>query len=105
MKCNDFDMIKFKMPSSYRNIGTTQKQCIALDTETKNGIPFLLADSNKQYSRSKEQIINQLLSIDYNKTINVFYNLGYDKNVILKLLNHESLRYFAKFDYCIDNNI
>lgn len=105
MKCNDFDMIKFKMPSTYRNIGTKQKECIALDTETNNGIPFLLADSNKQYSRSKQQIINQLLSTNYNKTINVFYNLGYDKNVILKLLDYESLKYFAKFDYCIDNNI
>ncbi|MCK4967455.1 MAG: DNA polymerase, partial [Candidatus Aenigmarchaeota archaeon] len=88
MKCNDFDTIKFKMPSTYRNIGTTQKSCIALDTETNNGIPFLLADSNGNYSRSKAQIINQLLSLDYDKTLNVFYNLGYDKNVILKLLDY-----------------
>src|SRR6056297_2478971 len=105
MKCNNFDWIEFKRSKNYNKNSTIQKEPIAFDTETNNGIPFLLADSTGKYTTDKQSIIEHLLSKDYKKTLNLFYNLGHDKNAILKLLPYKALEFFSTYDYCIVDNV
>jgi hypothetical protein len=93
------------MRKNFTNNAIIQKESIALDTETNNGIPFLLADSTGKYTTDKNSMIEQLLSKDYKKTLNLFYNLGYDKNAILKLLSKKSLSFFSTYDYTIEDDI
>jgi len=67
----------------------------ALDTETRDGNIFLIADSDGKFldDITPESIINFLFSSKYQNTWNFFYNLNYDAEVILKLLGTELFRY------------
>lgn len=105
MKCNNFDLIEFRRTKNFTKDATIQKHPIAFDTETNKGIPFLMADSTGKYTTTKDDIIEHLLSKDYKKTLNLFYNLGYDKNAILKMLPYQALDFFSTYDYCIEDNI
>ena len=67
----------------------------ALDTETRDGNIFLIADSDGKFldKITPENIINFLFSSKYQNTWNFFFNLNYDAEVILKLLGPELFRY------------
>jgi len=66
-----------------------------LDTETSQGDIFLIADSEGNFldDISPEAVLEFLFSKRYQKTWNFLYNLGYDADVILKLLGKELNRY------------
>jgi hypothetical protein len=63
----------------------------ALDTETFEGNIFLIADSDGRHldKISIRSVVNFLFSKKYHDSWNFFYNLGYDAEVILKLLGSE----------------
>jgi hypothetical protein len=67
----------------------------ALDTETYEGDIFLIADSDGQYLDriTPEAVLKFLFHKRYQNSWNFFYNLGYDAEVILKLLGIELYRY------------
>jgi len=67
----------------------------ALDTETRHGDIFLIADSDGEWldSITPESVIKFLFREKYENTWNFFYNLGYDAEVILKLLGTELFKY------------
>jgi len=67
----------------------------ALDTETRHGDIFLVADSDGEWldDISPETVIKFLFRKKYQNTWNFFYNLGYDAEVILKLLGNELFKY------------
>ena len=60
----------------------------ALDTETRDGDIFLIADSDGKFldDITPISVIKFLFSRKYQNTWNFFYNLNYDAEVILKLL-------------------
>jgi hypothetical protein len=67
----------------------------ALDTETYQGNVFLIADSDGRFldEITPDTIIKFLFHKKYQNSWNFFYNLGYDAEVILKLLGSELFRY------------
>jgi hypothetical protein len=67
------------------------KPVYALDTETWKGDVFLLADCDGRYidNISAKSVIEFLFHKKYQSAWNFFYNLGYDAEVILKLLDTE----------------
>jgi hypothetical protein len=67
----------------------------ALDTETYQGDIFLIADSDGKYldKITPDSVIEFLFTKKYQNTWNFFYNLAYDAEVILKLLDQELFRY------------
>ncbi|OLD41006.1 MAG: DNA polymerase [Thaumarchaeota archaeon 13_1_40CM_2_39_4] len=71
------------------------RQIHALDTETYNGNVFLIADSDGKFldKITPRSVINFLFHKKYEGTWNFFYNLTYDAEVILKLLDSELFRY------------
>ena len=75
----------------------------ALDTETRHGNVFLIADSDGDWldSITPENVIKFLFRKKYENNWNFFYNLGYDAEVILKLLGEELYTYLytRKFSY------
>lgn len=79
-----------------RNPAVSKLQEIhALDTETFNGDIFLIADSDGLFldKITPESVIKWLFSKKYHGAWNFFYNLSYDAEVILKLLDSELYRY------------
>jgi hypothetical protein len=70
----------------------------ALDTETYEGNVFLTADSDGRYldDITPESILQFLFHKKYHHSWNFLYNLGYDAEVILKLLGNELYRYNNK---------
>jgi hypothetical protein len=67
------------------------KPVFGLDTETWKGDIFLLADSSERFidDISAKSVIDFLFHKKYQSGWNFFYNLGYDAEVILKLLDQE----------------
>lgn len=67
----------------------------ALDTETYQGNIFLIADSEGRFldKITPTSVINFLFHKKYEGSWNFFYNLTYDAEVILKLLDSELFRY------------
>jgi len=67
----------------------------ALDTETYKGNVFLIADSDGRFldEITPDSVIKFLFHKKYQNSTNFFYNLGYDADVILKLLGSELFRY------------
>jgi len=99
MKTTDFSKVKFKSYKYYnRNANYNQKPLIGWDTETSNGQCGLLCNSNGQVLVGKDIdiILSRLTEEDYQKCVNVFYNLGYDYNAIFKCLPKENLKEIAK---------
>lgn len=66
-----------------------------LDTETYEGNIFLIADSDSRFldKITPKSCLNFLFSRKFEGAWNFFYNLGYDAEVILKLLDSELYRY------------
>lgn len=67
----------------------------ALDTETYNGDIFLIADSEKRYldNIDAKTVIDFLFSKRFEGSWNFFFNIGYDAEVVLKLLGKELFSY------------
>lgn len=65
------------------------------DTETSRGNIFLIADSEGSFldDITPESVLEFLFSKRYHNSWNFLYNLGYDAEVILKLLGKELNRY------------
>ena len=79
-----------------RNPAVSKLQEInALDTETYQGDIFLIADSDGRYldKITPKSVIEWLFFRKYHGSWNFFYNLSYDAEVILKLLDSELYRY------------
>lgn len=83
---------KFQRRDAGRSL---QKPVFALDTETWKGDIFLIADSDGKYldEITPESVIKFLFSKKYQGSWNFFYNLGYDAEVILKLLDERLYEY------------
>lgn len=105
MKCSNY--LNIRIPeinySGFNSKPQLQKHCVSFDTETRKGKPFLLCDSNGNVITEHKDMVDHLLS--QKDTLNTFYNLQYDKNAILKTLSKDALRFFAKYEYCIEDNI
>lgn len=65
------------------------------DTETYDGNIFLIANSERKFldEITPESVLDLLSAKKYQSSWNFFYNLGYDAEVILKLLGKELYRY------------
>lgn len=76
---------------------SNRRKVHALDTETYKGDIFLIADSDGLYldKITPEFVIKFLFSKKYQGSWNFFYNLGYDAEVILKVLGSELYRYLS----------
>ena len=81
------------------------KPVFALDTETRNGDIFLIADSEGNFEDkiTLDSVIRFLFSKRYQQSWNFFYNLEYDAGSILKLLGSRLNIYkntrILSFDY------
>ncbi len=75
--------------------GSKIREINALDTETRDGNIFLIADSDGQFEDkiTPESVISFLFRRKYENAWNFFYNLTYDAEVILKLLGTELNNY------------
>ena len=73
------------------------RKIYALDTETYNGNIYLIADSEGRFldKITPESCLKFLFSKRYQGTWNFFYNIGYDAEVILKLLGEGQNLYKA----------
>ena len=91
-----------------RNLAKSNMRNIyAIDTETYNGNIFLIADSGGRFLDriTPESCLNFLFSKQYQGTWNFFYNIGYDAEVILKLLG-DGLNLYktnGKLDFELEN--
>lgn len=97
MKTDNFNDIKFIKHKYYNNIPKSQKNIVAWDTETEKGKVGILANSDNKYivSQNCDEILNFLTHDEYKKSVNVFFNLGYDTNAILKTLPINILKQIA----------
>ncbi len=84
-----------KIPQNRDCARSDLRSIYAFDTETREGNIFLIADSDGNWldDISAESVMKFLFSKRYQGTWNFFYNLGYDAEVILKLLGSELNRY------------
>jgi len=71
------------------------RKVYALDTETWKGNIFLIADSDGKFldDITPESVITFLFTKKYQGSWNFFFNLGYDAEVILKLLENKLLSF------------
>lgn len=71
------------------------RKVYAFDTETYQGNIFLIADSDGKFldSITPESVIKFLFNKKYQGSWNFFFNLGYDAEVILKLLGNRLFSY------------
>ncbi|MGQ4876852.1 MAG: DNA polymerase, partial [Promethearchaeia archaeon] len=97
-------MKKFsKIEKQRRNkIKQNIKNIFGFDTETLNGKPFLICDSNKKYiilDKNSDifDIFDFLLYRKYENSFNFFFNLRYDFHGILKYLLEFSYKDFYTF--------
>ncbi|MGY5148421.1 MAG: hypothetical protein ACW9W4_10525 [Candidatus Nitrosopumilus sp. bin_7KS] len=75
-----------------RDKGATNLHPInALDTETRDGNMFLIADSDGRFEDkiTLDSVLKFLFSKKFENAWNFFYNIGYDAGVILKLLGKD----------------
>ena len=75
--------------------GSKIREINALDTETRDGNIFLIADSDGEFEDkiTPDSVISFLFRRKYENAWNFFYNLTYDAEVILKLLGTELNEY------------
>jgi len=87
--------LRTKRPQNRNKARSKVREINALDTETYQGNIFLIADSDGRYldDITPDKVIEFLFSKKYQNTWNFFYNLAYDAEVILKLLDQELFRY------------
>jgi len=104
--CRDLKKVYTKRPQNRNPAHSKPRSIYALDTETYKGDIFLIADSDGRYldKITPKSVIDWLFSKKYHGSWNFFYNLGYDAEVILKLLGSELYRYRVtrKLDFWYD---
>jgi len=83
--------LRTKVHQDRRLANSPLRPVYALDTETYEGTPFLIADSNGRFldEITPESCLKFLFSKKFQGTWNFFYNITYDAEVILKLLGEE----------------
>ena len=93
----DLNRIYTKRPQNRDPAQSKIRSIYALDTETHNGDIFLIADSEGNFldKITPESCLDWLFSKRFHGTWNFFYNLSFDAEVILKLL--DSTLYEFKF--------
>lgn len=91
----DIRKLRTKRPQNRDPARSNPRSIHALDTETYQGNVFLIADSDDRFldEITPESILKFLFHKKYQNAWNFFYNLGYDAEVILKLLGSELFRY------------
>jgi hypothetical protein len=91
----DIRRLRTRRPQNRDPARSKSRSVYALDTETYQGNVFLIADSDGRFldEITPENIIKFLFHKKYQNSANFFYNLGYDAEVILKLLGSELFRY------------
>jgi len=79
---------------------------VGWDTETIEGKCVLLCNSDnlKLIFPSIDDVLNLMTDKKYNKTCNLFYNLEYDTNAIIKLLPDKNIIDLANKSYTQYNN-
>jgi len=99
----DLGKIRTTIPQNRNPTCSRLRDIHALDTETYNGDIFLIADSDGRFldKITPKSVISWLFSKKYQGTWNFFYNLGYDAEVILKLLGKTlfSYRFTRKLEF------
>ena len=88
-------MIYTKKPQNRDPAKSQKRPVYTIDTETHNGNIFLIADSEGRYldKITPESCLNWLFCRKYEGSWCFCYNLGYDAEVILKLLGSELFKY------------
>jgi len=88
-------MIHTKKPQNRDPAKSEKRPVYTIDTETYNGDIFLIADSDCRYldKITPESCLDWLFCRKYEGAWCFCYNLGYDAEVILKLLGSELFKY------------
>jgi hypothetical protein len=91
----DIRRLRTKRPQNRDPSRSKLRTVYGFDTETSQGNIFLIADSEGNFldEITPESVLEFLFSKSYQKSWNFLYNLGYDAEVILKLLGKELNRY------------
>jgi hypothetical protein len=91
----DIRKLRTKRPQNRDPSRSKLRTVYGLDTETHEGNIFLIADSDGNFldEMTPESVLEFLFSKRYQNSWNFLYNLGYDAEVILKLLGKELNRY------------
>lgn len=106
MTTPDFDQISLrdKPPAMLKSI-LRAKRVMALDTETLDGYVKLLADDTGRYlflekitTDSLDYILEFMTSHRFRASHNVFYNLNYDINAIIKFMPKENILDLALYN-------
>jgi len=84
-------LLRTKIHQDRRLANSPLRPIFVLDTETYQGTPFLIADSDGRFldKITPESCLKFLFSKKYQGSWNFFYNITYDAEVILKLLGEE----------------
>ena len=98
--------LRTKIHQDRRLANSPLRPIYGLDTETYEGTPFLIADSDGRFldKITPESCLKFLFSKKYQGSWNFFYNISYDAEVILKLLGKDILNSYKqtrllKFQY------
>jgi len=91
----DLGKLRTKKPQNRDPARSDLRTIYALDTETYKGDLFLIADSEGNFldKITPESVLKFLFHKRYQDSWNFFWNLGFDAEVILKLLGSELYRY------------
>lgn len=87
----DLRRLRTKVHQDRRLANSPLRPVYGLDTETYEGTPFLIADSDGCFldKITPDSCLKFLFSKKFQGTWNFFYNITYDAEVILKLLGEE----------------
>ncbi|MCV0399043.1 MAG: DNA polymerase [Nitrosarchaeum sp.] len=93
--CKSLRRVFTKKPQNRDPAKSHKRKVYAIDTETYQGNIFLIADSDGRFldKITPESCLDWLFCRKYEGNWCFFYNLGYDAEVILKLLGSELFRY------------
>lgn len=91
----DIRRLRTKRPQNRDPSRSKLRTIYGFDTETSQGNIFLIANSEGNFldDITPESVLEFLFSKTYQKSWNFVYNLGYDAEVILKLLGKELNQY------------
>jgi len=103
----DIRKLRTKRPQNRDPARSNLRMVFGFDTETYEGNIFLIADSEGRFldKINPKFVIQFLFSKRYQNSWNFFYNLGYDAEVILKLLGNELYNYKRKrkLEFCFED--
>ncbi|AFS80673.1 type B DNA polymerase [Candidatus Nitrosopumilus koreensis AR1] len=93
--CKNLRRVFTKKPQNRDPATSHKRRVYAIDTETYNGNIFLIADSDGRFldKITPKSCLDWLFCRKYEGSWCFFYHLGYDAEVILKLLGSELFKY------------